>query len=232
MDNYDAIADNYNDSEKNAITLWSLGYRVVAEFLGDINGKRILDYGCGSGIFCRFLQSKGAFVTGLDISKNMIKVAQRRNSGFIDYYTIADKGLDFLSDSLFDFAVSNFVLCTLPSQRKISLILDQIYRVLKKEGMFVLMNSNWDKSNGRDFVSFRLEYCKNLISGHPVTAIIKSTPPIMLHDYFWSIEEYRKILMEAGFRINGQREEIAESEDDLWLDEKKYPPYYAISAIK
>ncbi len=182
--------------------------------------------------FCRFLQSKGAFVTGLDISKNMIKVAQRRNSGFIDYYTIADKGLDFLSDSLFDFAVSNFVLCTLPSQRKISLILDQIYRVLKKEGMFVLMNSNWDKSNGRDFVSFRLEYCKNLISGHPVTAIIKSTPPIMLHDYFWSIEEYRKILMEAGFRINGQREEIAESEDDLWLDEKKYPPYYAISAIK
>jgi 2-polyprenyl-3-methyl-5-hydroxy-6-metoxy-1,4-benzoquinol methylase len=232
MNDYDAIADIYNDSEQNAITLWALGYRVVKEFLGDVNGKKVLDYGCGTGTFSRFLQSQGAVVTGVDVSENMIKTAQSRNSVTIDYYTIADNGLDFLDNSVFDFVVSNFVLCTLPSKHEISLILAQIYRVLKEGGMFVLMNSNWDKSNGKEFVSFRLEYCTNLVPGHPVTAIIKSTPPIRLHDYFWPIDEYRKILVEAGFRINGQREEIAENEDHPWLDEKKYPSYYAISAVK
>jgi 2-polyprenyl-3-methyl-5-hydroxy-6-metoxy-1,4-benzoquinol methylase len=232
MDNYNAFADIYNDSERDAVTLWSLGYRIVIEFLGDVNGKSVLDYGCGTGTFCRFIQSKGAIVTGVDISENMIRVAQSINSGSIDYFTITDKGLDFLNDSMFDLVVSNFVLCTLPSMHEISLILRQIYHVLKKEGMFVMMNSNWDKSNGKEFVSYRLEYCKNLVSGHPVTAIIKSNPLIRLHDYFYPIEEYRKMLMEAGFWIKDQREEIAESDNALWLDEKKYPPYYAISAIK
>ena len=82
------------------------------------------------------------------------------------------------------------------------MILDQIYRVLKKEGLFVFMNSNWDKSNGKDFISFKLEYCEDLVSGHPVTAIIKSDPPILLHDYFWSIEDYRKDA--AGIRIQNK----------------------------
>jgi ubiquinone/menaquinone biosynthesis C-methylase UbiE len=232
MDNYDEFADNYNDSEQDAITLWPLGYQVVKEVLGNVYGKKVLDYGCGSGTFCRFLQSKGAFVTGVDISENMINVARSINPGNIDYCSIADNGLNFLDDSIFDFVVSNFVLCTIPSKLEISLILGQIYRVLKKEGMFVLMNANWDKSNGKEFISFRLEYCKNLVSGHPVTAVIKSTPLIRLHDYFYPLKEYRKMLMEAGFSIKDQREEIADSEDIQWLDEKTHPPYYAISAVK
>jgi 2-polyprenyl-3-methyl-5-hydroxy-6-metoxy-1,4-benzoquinol methylase len=230
MDNYDAIANNYNEFEQNAITLWRLGYPVVTDLLGNINGKSVLDYGCGTGTFSRFLQSKGASVTGVDVSENMIEVAKRNSPDTIVYHTISSGGLDFLAGNKFDFVVSNFVLCTVPSRREISLILDQIYRVLKKDGIFVFMNSNWDKSNGKEFISFKLEHCKDLISGHPVTAIIKSDPPILLHDYFWSIEDYCKMLQESGFRIHFLREEIAKSDDVRWLDERKYPPYYAISA--
>ncbi|HZX61805.1 MAG TPA: class I SAM-dependent methyltransferase [Bacteroidales bacterium] len=232
MDNYNAIADNYNEFEQNAITLWHLGYPVVTDLLGNINGKSVLDYGCGTGTFSRFLQSKKASVTGVDVSENMIEVAKSNSSDKIAYYPISSGGLDFIPDNMFDFVVSNFVLCTVPSRREISMILDQIYRVLKKGGLFVFMNSNWDKSNGKEFISFKLEYCNDLVAGHPVTAIIKSDPPIMLHDYFWPIAEYRKLLQESGFRINAMREKIAEGDDVRWLDEREFPPYYVISAGK
>jgi ubiquinone/menaquinone biosynthesis C-methylase UbiE len=232
MDNYDAIANSYNEFEQNAITLWRLGYPVVKDLLGNINGKSVLDYGCGTGTFSRFLQSKGAHVKGVDVSENMIEVAKSNSSDKIAYYPIYSGGLDFIPANMFDFVVSNFVLCTVPSRREISMILDQIYRVLKKGGLFVFMNSNWDKSNGKEFISFKLEYCNDLVAGHPVTAIIKSDPPIMLHDYFWPIAEYRKLLQESGFRINVLREDIADNDDVRWLDEREFPPYYVISAGK
>jgi 2-polyprenyl-3-methyl-5-hydroxy-6-metoxy-1,4-benzoquinol methylase len=230
MDHYAAIAKNYDEFEQTATTLWRLGYPVVEELLGDIKGKSVLDYGCGTGTFSRFLHSKGAIVTGVDVSKNMIEVAKKNNPDGISYYAISSGALDFIPASSFDFVVSNFVLCTISSGEEILLILRQIQRILNKDGSFIFMNSNWDKSNGREFISFKLDHCKNLISGCPITAIIKSDPPISLYDFFWSIEDYHKILMEAGFKINIFREEIAKSEDVAWLDEREFPPYYVISA--
>ena len=232
MDNYDEIANNYNEFEQNAITLWRLGYPVVEGLFGNINGKSVLDYGCGTGTFSRFLQSKGASVTGVDVSENMIAVAKRNSSDTISYHSISSGALDFLSDNKFDFVVSNFVLCTIPSRQEISLILSQIYRVLKKEGLFVFMNSNWDRSNGREFISFKLDFCNHLDSGNPVTATIKSKPPIVLHDFFWSVSDYKGMLKESGFKIQNFREESAKSGDINWLDESEFPPYYVISAGK
>ena len=82
MDDYNAIADNYNESEQDAITLWRLGYPLVAKLMGDVTGKLVLDFGCGTGTFSRFLQSKGANVTGVDVSGNMIEVAKRNSSSY------------------------------------------------------------------------------------------------------------------------------------------------------
>lgn len=232
MDHYAAIANNYDEFEQTAITLWRLGYPVVEELLGNIRSKSILDYGCGTGTFSRFLHSKGAVVTGVDVSENMIEVAKKNKPDGISYSAITSGDLDSIPLNSFDFVVSNFVLCTISSKEEISNILRQIYRVLKKDGSFIFMNSNWDKSNGREFISFRLDPCKNLISGSPITAIIKSDPPIPLYDYFWSIDDYQKMLMDSGFKINQFREEIAKSKDIAWLDEREFPPYYIFSAGK
>lgn len=232
MDNYNAIAENYNESEQDAITLWKLGYTIVKDLLGDVAGKQVLDYGCGTGTFSRYLQALGASVTGVDISENMIEVAKKNGPGDIVYHTLYENGLDFLDDNSFDFVVSNFVLCTLPSMHDISLILDQVYRVLMKGGLFVFMNSNWDRSNGKEFISFKLDPCDHLVSGSAVTAIIKTDPPILLHDYFWSQEDYFSLLSKSGFKITDLKEVIGKSDDIRWLDEKEFPPYYAVSAVK
>ena len=46
---YNNIAGRYNNTEKNAVTLWRLGYDNLMTYLNPIMNKSILDYGCGSG---------------------------------------------------------------------------------------------------------------------------------------------------------------------------------------
>jgi 2-polyprenyl-3-methyl-5-hydroxy-6-metoxy-1,4-benzoquinol methylase len=71
--------DNYDEFELNAITLWRLEYPVVTDLLGDVTGKSVLDYGCVTGTFSRFLQSKGAHAKGVGVSENMIEVAKNHD---------------------------------------------------------------------------------------------------------------------------------------------------------
>lgn len=46
--------------------------------LGDVSGQRIVDFGCGSGANTALLANRGAHVWGVDISEDLIRLAQRR----------------------------------------------------------------------------------------------------------------------------------------------------------
>ncbi len=46
--------------------------------LGDVAGKRIVDFGCGSGANSVLLANRGAHVWGIDISEDLLRLAQRR----------------------------------------------------------------------------------------------------------------------------------------------------------
>lgn len=46
--------------------------------LGDVTGKRIVDFGCGSGANSVLLANRGAHVWGIDISEDLLRLAQRR----------------------------------------------------------------------------------------------------------------------------------------------------------
>ena len=229
---YNNIAAKYDIHEKNAATLWYLGYQYLLSYLNPIESKTILDYGCGSGTFCRFLHDYKAIVTGVDTSENMIKIAKEDYSDGIIYNQITSGNLGFMPENSFDFALSNFVLCTISTRKEIIDIMKSIFRVLKKGGSFIIMSPNWDKSNGKEFISFKLQYSGDLYSGKPVTAVIKTEPPIILNDYYWSKAEYLKFLADSGFEIQGIEEPLAKGISAPWIAEKSYPPYHIISAKK
>jgi SAM-dependent methyltransferase len=46
--------------------------------LGDISGQRVVDFGCGSGANTALLAGRGAHVWGIDISEDLLRLAQRR----------------------------------------------------------------------------------------------------------------------------------------------------------
>lgn len=46
--------------------------------LGDVTGKRVVDFGCGSGANTALLTGRGAHVWGIDISEDLLRLGQRR----------------------------------------------------------------------------------------------------------------------------------------------------------
>ena len=229
---FDKIVQRYNIIEKNATTLWYLGYKYLFSYLHPIRSKTILDYGCGSGTFCRFLHERKAIVTGVDISENKIKKAKEDYSDGIAYNQITSGNLGFMAENSFDFALSNFVLSTISSRKELIEIMKSVFRVLKKGGSFIILNLNWDKSNGKEFISFKLQFSGDLYSGKPVTTEIKTEPPIILNDFYWSKADYLDLLTDSGFEIHGINAPLAKGNNMPWIAERFYPPYHIIHAKK
>jgi ubiquinone/menaquinone biosynthesis C-methylase UbiE len=229
---YNPIAKKYDSFEQDATTLWLLGYPSVIKYLEPVTNKQILDYGCGSGTFSRYLHDRGAKVTGVDVSETMIEVARSNDPENISYHSISSGEIGFLRDRSFDHVVSNFVFCTITTLHEIRTIMLEIHRILKENGMFIIMNSNWERSNGREFISYKLELCKNLIPGQRINAILKNDPPIIFEDYFWSRKDYMQILKECGFSIQTIQEPTAEAGQAPWIDEITHPPFIIIVAKK
>jgi len=51
---------------------------IIGRLPEDLSGKRILDAGCGTGALALELANRGAFVTAVDLSSNLIELAKSR----------------------------------------------------------------------------------------------------------------------------------------------------------
>ena len=62
----------------------------LLDLLGDIDGRRVLDAGCGEGYLARALAARGARVTGIDLSARLVGLARARDPGGSIDYQVAD----------------------------------------------------------------------------------------------------------------------------------------------
>src|SRR5690349_1131978 len=109
-DHYDSFAESY--AAENESNLFNAYYErpAMIDLAGDVNGRRILDAGCGSGPLSEALRAKGAVVTGFDGSPAMLELARRRLGADADLH-VADLGRPLpFADGAFDDVVMSLVL--------------------------------------------------------------------------------------------------------------------------
>ena len=97
------------EREVNANNLFELP--VLCSLIPDLEGKRVLDLGCGSGERCMDYVKRGAsMVTGIDISEKMLAAARSENSDpKITYLKMPMEDLGSL-DGEFDVVISSLAL--------------------------------------------------------------------------------------------------------------------------
>ncbi|HEY0320042.1 MAG TPA: methyltransferase domain-containing protein [Pyrinomonadaceae bacterium] len=74
---YDKISAKYDDNRSRAVSDYT-ELPTVLRLAGGVEGKQILDAGCGPGRHAKKLLDKGAHVTGIDISSEMVNIARDR----------------------------------------------------------------------------------------------------------------------------------------------------------
>ena len=102
-------------------------------------GDRMLDAGCGTGIFTSDFVAAGARVTGIDISRPMLVAARSKMSGSPFYPVQADmRRLPFLNSS-FDKSVSITALEFIEDGQA---AVDELFRVTRPGGVVVVATLN------------------------------------------------------------------------------------------
>jgi toxoflavin synthase len=175
--------------------------------IGDrAQGKAVLDLACGEGRYCRTLKQRGAArVVGVDISSQMIKLAEQQE-------TQASLGIDYICRDVlelgkigeFDLVVASFLLNYAQSKEQLIKMCRTVFDNLKPGGHFILLNENFNQAP-QDFHGYeRYGYAKTMAEpyqeGSVITYTISTgTDELQFEGYYWSKETYQMAFATAGF---------------------------------
>jgi ubiquinone/menaquinone biosynthesis C-methylase UbiE len=106
--------------------------------LGDIEGKRVLEAGCGDGGFCRLLCEREAEVDGIDLSS--VAIEQAIGSCPRARFEVGSVTSLPYRDESFDLVVCLETLEHVPDWRR---GLEELIRVLRPGGRFIITTPNY-----------------------------------------------------------------------------------------
>jgi predicted TPR repeat methyltransferase len=118
-----------------------------------ISGKtRVLEIGCGIGRFAQSLANEVRSFTGLDVSKNMIRVARERCAGLpnVAFFVTSGRDLRDHADGSFDLvlAVDSFPYIVAAEPRLAEVHISESARVLASGGSLAIFNFSYEEDFG------------------------------------------------------------------------------------
>ncbi|MGH7897002.1 MAG: class I SAM-dependent methyltransferase [Candidatus Binatia bacterium] len=148
-------------------------------------GERVLDVACGTGNTALMARARGALVTGLDLTPELLAVAEKRaleeEHGDITWKQGDAEDLPF-ADGSFDVVVSSCGLMFAPDQQKVA---DEVARVTKRGGRIAIQAWTRDSGVGRMF---------------KVTGSYVPPPAGVASPFEWGDEDEVKKLFGSSFR--------------------------------
>lgn len=190
---YQKLADKYAELAPNKEYNANLDRPATLSLIENVNEKKILDAGCGPGIYSEILSRNGAIVTGIDISENMLKHAKLRNGNRVKFYQAnLEEPLQFLVDEEFDGIVSALAIAYIENLSK---LFKEFNRVLKKDGWLVF-------STEHPIFSYNYFKIENYYATQQVSCEWSfNDNPIVMNSYYHSLGCICSALSENGFII-------------------------------
>lgn len=154
----------------------------MIDLLDPASFEKILDLGCGTGELTQQIKEKGALVSGIDSSVDMIEKA-KANYPLIPFEVLSATAMPY--EETFDAVFSNAVLHWIPEYE---IVARNIYKALKPGGRFVA------EFGGKDNVG-------NIVNALQA-AFEKRGLSFQKIWYFPSTAEYATLLEKQGFRVS------------------------------
>jgi SAM-dependent methyltransferase len=206
--------------------------------LPDLQGKRVLDLGCGFGWHCRYAREQQArSVVGVDLSEKMLARA-RASTGDpgIEYRRSAIEDIDFPADA-FNVVISSLALHYV---ERFDLVCEKVCRWLEAEGTFVLSvehpvvtaRAAQDWHHGPDGERLHWPVDDYQREGQRRARWLESD----VVKYHRTLATYVNTLIDSGLRVTRllepepPAEMLAERPD--WQDERRRPLFLLLAALK
>ncbi len=200
----------------------------LVNYLNLKEGAKVLDLGCGPGLYCTRLFQRGYKVVGMDYSRNSINYAVNfatENSMDIQYiyqnYLTMDYSCEF--DAIF------LIYCDFGalSDSNRDILLKRIHKALKPEGVLVFdvfTRFNWGQQSSRNWYVSDAGFwraCPNLVldqtfhyeeenvflKQYIVIENSGNTTTYKMWDHYYSKETISKLMKEHGYQVQ-----------DIWSD--------------
>ena len=162
--------------------------------LPEVRGKRVLDAGCGPGVYTEWLRSNGAEVVAVDASPKMVELAKRRLGETFDVRQAdLSKPLTFLGSASFDVVLSPLTMEYIEDWGS---TFGEFHRVLRPGGYFIL-------SVTHPFFDYTYFQSKNYFETELVGSEWRGFGTVKVHmpSFRRSLEATINPLIESGFRL-------------------------------
>lgn len=140
-DIHDQLASRLNPASMPPRTLETIE-EALLERIGDLNGKCVLELGCGSGDLTLVLTQSGAAVTALDLSPGMVDVARQRlekfASGSAVRFIVGPAERVDADDARFDLIVGKWIL----HHTDLAVLTPELSRLLAPGGRAVFIENS------------------------------------------------------------------------------------------
>lgn len=122
--------------QDNSIPSRKFTNKAILDVISELNGKKIVDIGCGEGWLTRAMESLGWTAIGLDATPSLIEEAKKRSSQTFEVFTFGDiidgKGIP---SAPFDGAVFNFCLY---QKDELKELISNTLQQLSKDGILLI----------------------------------------------------------------------------------------------
>ncbi|MBP2636156.1 MAG: hypothetical protein H6Q72_2063 [Firmicutes bacterium] len=184
---------------------------------------KVLDLGCGPGLYSSRLCQKGIRVTGIDISKRSINYAQKKADELqLDIEYVCSNFFDITYEHVFDSVLQIYGELSTFSDEARNSLLRIVHKALKKDGLFIFdvstrvlrmregLGNRWYFAedgfwqSGRHLVLEQgFDYPDNDVWLNQYTVIAEDgefkTYRIWFHDY--SLQTINEVLQDNGFKV-------------------------------